>query len=80
MVSSGFTPDSTTVSAYRLVIHLVLALALFAAIFWTALSTLEPVPTSIPSGHRLRVMAAGDRGWDRLEGGEGGPNLYPQRP
>ena len=57
MVSSGFTPDSTAVSAYRLVIHLVLALALFAAVFWTALSTLEPVPTSIPSGHRLRVLA-----------------------
>ncbi len=38
MVASGFLADSTKVSAYRLVIHLTMALALYAAIFWTALS------------------------------------------
>ena len=38
MVASGFEADSTAVSPYRLVAHLVLALSLYAAIFWTALS------------------------------------------
>ena len=37
MVASGFAADSTAVSPYRLVIHLVMALALYSAIFWTAL-------------------------------------------
>jgi cytochrome c oxidase assembly protein subunit 15 len=57
MVASGFEPDSTSVSPYRLVIHLVLALSLFSGIFWTALTTLSPVPTSIAGGHRLRQLA-----------------------
>jgi heme a synthase len=56
MVSSGFFPDSTAVSPYRLVIHLALALCLFAAILWTALSTADPVPTSILGGQRLRRL------------------------
>ncbi len=43
MVASGFMPDSTAVSPYRLVIHLVLALTLYAAIVWTGLSALHPV-------------------------------------
>src|ERR1700710_304358 len=38
MVASGFLPDSTAVSPYRLVIHLALALVLYAAIVWTGLS------------------------------------------
>ena len=38
MVASGFAADRTAVSAYRLVIHLTLALLLYAAILWTALS------------------------------------------
>ncbi len=38
MVASGFAADSTTVSPYRLVVHLVMALTLYAAILWTALS------------------------------------------
>ena len=45
MVASGFMPDSTAVSPYRLVIHLVLALTLYAAIVWTGLSTLHPART-----------------------------------
>jgi heme a synthase len=44
MVESGFLPDSTAVSAYRLVAHLVLALLLYAAILWTGLSILTPRP------------------------------------
>jgi cytochrome c oxidase assembly protein subunit 15 len=38
MVASGFAADSTAVSPYRLVIHLAMALTLYAAIFWTALT------------------------------------------
>lgn len=43
MVASGFLPDTTSVSPYRLVIHLALALALYAAIVWTGLSALNPI-------------------------------------
>ncbi len=42
MVASGFAADSTAVSAYRLVAHLVLALTLYGAILWTALGVLRP--------------------------------------
>jgi cytochrome c oxidase assembly protein subunit 15 len=59
MVASGFEPDSTAVSPYRLVIHLALALTLFAGIFWTAMSVLKPVATSIAGARRLRLLAAG---------------------
>lgn len=61
MVASGFFPDSTAVSAYRLVVHLVLALALYAAILWTALGLLAPrsaltdVPPSLRLGAGLTV-------------------------
>ncbi len=44
MVASGFAADSVAVSAYRLVVHLLLALALYAAILWTALGVLRPGP------------------------------------
>jgi cytochrome c oxidase assembly protein subunit 15 len=57
MVASGFTADSTSVSAYRLVAHLTVALALFAAVLWTALSVLRPVPASIPRAVGLRRLA-----------------------
>jgi cytochrome c oxidase assembly protein subunit 15 len=53
MVASGFFPDSMAVSPYRLVVHLLLALALFAAMLWTALSVLRPVgdaPLAAPRG------------------------------
>ena len=57
MVASGFMPDSTAVSPYRLVIHLVLALTLYAAIVWTGLSTLHPAHTRpMPPSH-LRPLA-----------------------
>jgi cytochrome c oxidase assembly protein subunit 15 len=56
MVASGFLPDSTEVSPYRLVIHLSLALLLFSAILWTALTTADPVPISIPGAGRLRRL------------------------
>lgn len=37
MVASGFEADSTSVSPYRLVMHLALAVSLYAALLWTAL-------------------------------------------
>jgi heme a synthase len=49
MVASGFLPASTAVSAYRLVVHLMLALALLGAILWTGLSVLQPAPVPLAS-------------------------------
>ncbi|MBV9786262.1 MAG: COX15/CtaA family protein [Acidisphaera sp.] len=62
MVASGFLPDSIAVSQYRLVVHLALALALYAAILWTGLSLLRPVPAGWPGGgptRRLIQVSAG---------------------
>ena len=58
MVSSGFFADSTAVAPSRLVVHLSLALALYAAIVWTALSVRRPVAEG---GHPawLRRLAGG---------------------
>jgi cytochrome c oxidase assembly protein subunit 15 len=50
MVASGFEADRTTVSPYRLVVHLVMALLLFAAILWTALDLLRGRPAASPAG------------------------------
>lgn len=44
MVASGFFPDSTAVAPARLVVHLGLALVLYAVILWTALSVQFPRP------------------------------------
>jgi cytochrome c oxidase assembly protein subunit 15 len=57
MVASGFLPDATAVSPYRLVIHLVLALALYAAILWTGLTVLHPAPLSQALKRPLRALA-----------------------
>ncbi len=56
MVRSGFFPESTAVSPYRLVVHLSLALMLYAAVLWTALSLLWP-RVSDPSGHAKVTLA-----------------------
>ena len=64
MVASGFAADSTAVSPYRLVVHLVMALTLYAAILWTAL-TLWQEGSVAPSGRRvpsLRALIAGTCG------------------
>jgi cytochrome c oxidase assembly protein subunit 15 len=42
MVASGFMPDTISVSAYRLVVHLAMALLLYGAIIWIGLDVLEP--------------------------------------
>jgi cytochrome c oxidase assembly protein subunit 15 len=54
MVASGFFPDSTSVSPYRLVIHLALALALYTALIWTGLSLL-PAPPPEAGTRRARA-------------------------
>jgi cytochrome c oxidase assembly protein subunit 15 len=48
MVESGLA-DRVEVSQYRLVAHLTLALAIYAAILWTALGTLRGPSSSLPS-------------------------------
>jgi cytochrome c oxidase assembly protein subunit 15 len=48
MVASGFLPNTTSVSPYRLVVHLGLALILYGAIVWTGLSQLPPVARTMP--------------------------------
>ena len=61
MVASGFAADSTAVSAYRLVVHLSLALTLYAAILWTALGVLRPGAarmTTSPTFRRLLGVSA----------------------
>lgn len=62
MVASGFAADSTAVSPYRLVVHLVMALTLYAAIFWTALGLWQEgsaSPPASPHGPGLRVLIVG---------------------
>jgi cytochrome c oxidase assembly protein subunit 15 len=65
MVASGFEADRTAVSPWRLVAHLGLALALYAALLWTALGLLVPreglAPGAPPGpwgGVRRQVKAA----------------------
>lgn len=57
MVASGFFPDSTAVAPARLVVHLSLALVLYAAILWTALSIRFPRPAGGPAGLRRLATA-----------------------
>jgi heme a synthase len=59
MVASGFLPDATAVSPYRLVIHLALALLLYAVILWTGLSILYPVRLRLSVPVLTRGMAIG---------------------
>ncbi|HEY2620618.1 MAG TPA: COX15/CtaA family protein [Acetobacteraceae bacterium] len=57
MVASGFEPAATAVSSDRLVIHLALALILYAAILWTGLTVLRPAPPHPPAGRLLHRLA-----------------------
>lgn len=54
MVASGFEADRTTVSPYRLVIHLGMAFLLYAMLVWTALTLLRPTPAGTPAPPALR--------------------------
>ena len=58
MVRSGFFADATAVAPARLVVHLVLALVLYAAILWTGLSALYSAPSAPPSTRGLRRVVA----------------------
>lgn len=57
MVASGFFPDSTAVAPVRLVVHLSLALILYAVILWTALSVRAPRPAGSPVWPRRLASA-----------------------
>ncbi len=74
MVASGFAADSTAVSPYRLVIHLAMALTLYAAILWTALSlwhdaSQRPASIPVPGLRLLTVATCGSVGLTILAGG-----------
>ena len=56
MVASGFFPESTAVSPYRLVVHLVLALVLYAAILWTGLTVLHPHARAGTAASAMRAL------------------------
>jgi cytochrome c oxidase assembly protein subunit 15 len=56
MVASGFEADRTAVSPYRLVIHLGLALVIFAALVWTALGLLRPEGDAPAAARPVRRM------------------------
>ena len=59
MVASGFEADRTTVSPYRLVMHLGLALGLYAALLWTGLTVLRgPATGAPPRTVRRQALAA----------------------
>jgi cytochrome c oxidase assembly protein subunit 15 len=51
MVASGFA-DRTDVSQYRLVAHLLLALAIYGALLWCALDCLYPARVRVQPAHR----------------------------
>jgi cytochrome c oxidase assembly protein subunit 15 len=57
MVASGFAADSTAVSADRLVVHLLLAVLLYAVILWTALSLAQPRKAAEPRAGSIRGLA-----------------------
>lgn len=72
MVASGFEADRTAVSPWRLVIHLALALVLYAVLAWTALGLLHPEREAPGGGRVLRRLAhatAGLAGLTMLAGG-----------
>lgn len=57
MVASGFLPDTTSVSPYRLVIHLALAVMLYAALLWTGLGVSRPEPAALANARLARRLA-----------------------
>jgi cytochrome c oxidase assembly protein subunit 15 len=58
MVASGFAPDSTAVSPYRLVIHLGIALVVYSALVWFGLTVLQRPPAQFAAARKLRVLAS----------------------
>ena len=63
MVASGFLPDSTAVAPIRLVVHLGLAVLLYAAVLWTALAVLRPYPPpGVAAWRGVRWLCGGGTG------------------
>jgi cytochrome c oxidase assembly protein subunit 15 len=58
MVSSGFFPDSAHVQTVRLVAHLSVALVLYSAILWVAMTEWVPYPPAVPGGVGLRRLVS----------------------
>jgi len=58
MVASGFQPDTTTVSAYRLVAHLGLAVILYGAVIWTGLNVMAGPPHAPRAARLTHICAA----------------------
>ena len=56
MVESGLFPDATAVAPIRLVAHLALALLLYGAVLWTALTLLPPSPRVRDAGRLLKPL------------------------
>ena len=56
MVSSGFFPDSAHVQTLRLVAHLAVALVLYAAILWVAMTEWVPYAPAVPGALGLRRL------------------------
>jgi cytochrome c oxidase assembly protein subunit 15 len=71
MVASGFFPESTAVSPYRLVVHLVLALVLYVALLWTGLGEWrDRSAVKAPAGLRMVAwVLAGMAGLTIVAGG-----------
>jgi heme a synthase len=66
MVASGFDADSTAVSPYRLVMHLIFALAIYGLLFWTAMSVarsgprrLQAIPKGLSAGSLILICLVG---------------------
>jgi heme a synthase len=57
MVTSGFDPNSVAVQPWRLSLHFSFAMFLYIAIFWTALTVLQPEPVRLPGLRRLKIWA-----------------------
>ena len=57
MVASGFEADRTAVSPYRLVVHLGLALVLYAMLVWTAMTLRHPERDAPATAAGLRRLA-----------------------
>lgn len=62
MVASGFFAHRTSVSPYRLTIHLGLAFVIFAAVLWTALDVLSP-RAGRPAAPRRLTLSVHAAGW-----------------
>ena len=58
MVASGLS-ERTDVSQYRLAAHFGLAVALYAAVLWTAMALVRPAPDRAHEGARLRPWLIG---------------------